>query len=197
MKTEIWKAHPKYTGIEVSTLGRVRTLDKMVSNGRGTWIVKGRVLKQDKCKNGYLQVQVKANGKFIKQRIHRLVAQTFLTNPDNFPEVNHKDNDRTNNNVNNLEWCTRSYNRQYREKYGEAKGKPILAANLSTLEVSRFRSQNEAGIVLGVNVGNINSVIKGRRKTAGGFWFTNADDNADDAINRKLYEIGKTGLNIR
>ena len=191
MKTEIWKAHPKYTGIEVSTLGRVRTLDKMVSNGRGTWIVKGRVLKQDKCKNGYLQVKVKANGKFIKQRIHRLVAQTFLTNPDNLPEVNHKDNDRTNNNVNNLEWCTRSYNRQYREKYGEAKGKPILAANLSTLEVSRFRSQNEAGIVLGVNVGNINSVIKGKRKTAGGYWFTNDDENADDAIKRKLHDIKK------
>jgi len=120
---------------------------------------------------------------------------------DNLPEVNHKNCDRDDNRVENLEWCSRSYNRQYREKYGvsqaEAQGHPLFAVNLSTFEVSHFRSQGEAGQALGVDKGNINRVIKGRLKQTNGFWFVNDDENADDAINRKLYEIGKTGLNIR
>jgi len=200
-KSEIWKSHPDIAGIKVSSFGRVRTLDKVVPCGKHTQFVKGRVLKPHDNGTGYLQVNVKVAGKWTKKYVHRLVAQAFISNPDSLPEVNHKDNDRTNNHVNNLEFCTRSYNMKYKEKFGisntEILGHPVFAINLSTLEVSHFHSQKEVSRELRVFNSNVNKVIKGRLKQTGGFWFTNADENADDAINRKLHEIGKTGLKIK
>jgi len=186
---EIWKSHPDIVGIEVSTLGRVRTLDRITSNGRGTYSVKGRVLKQWDNGNGYLHVNLRMNGKKVNKKVHRLVAETFIPNPDNLPQVNHLDCDRTNNNVENLEWCTASYNIKYREKFGEAQGHPLFAINLTTLKVSRYPSQIEASRELRVGQGNINAVIEGRLKQIGGYWFTNDDNNAADTIKQKLYEI--------
>ena len=197
-QVEIWKSYPDIPEIEVSTLGRVRTRDRMVSGkGNGTRFQKGRVLKQFISNSGYMRVNIKIDGKQIKKSVHRLVAQTFIENPNDLPMVNHLDCDRKNNDVENLEWCNNSYNQKYREEFGKASGRPVFAVNLATLEVSRFRSRMEAGRSLGVFYQSISKVIKGRFKQTGGYWFTNADDNADDAINRKLYEIGKTGLNIR
>jgi len=179
---EIWRVHPDIVGIEVSSLGRVRSL-------------KGCCYGINPGKNGYMRVCFRVNGKVVNKLVHRLVAQTFLPNPDNLPEVNHKDCNPQNNSVSNLEWCTTSYNRQYREKYGisqlESQGQPLFAVNLSTLEVSHFRAQREASRALGVNVGNINSVIKGKYKSTGGYWFVNDDENTDDAIKHKLQEIEK------
>lgn len=194
METEIWKAHPEYAGIEVSTLGNVRTLDMVTSSEKYTRFTKGRVLKQLDNHNGYLQVSIPVDEKWITKRAHRLVAKTFIPNPDNFPQVNHKDNNRTNNNVSNLEWCTASYNAKYREKYGKAKGLPVFAVYLATLEVLHFNSQIEASRVLGVDRPNINAVLKGSRKTAHGYWFVNDDGNAVDIVKSKLHDIGKTGL---
>jgi hypothetical protein len=191
METEIWKKNPEIEKLEVSTFGRVRTLDKVVPSGKYTRFIKGRVLKQFDNSKGYLQVNIKVDGKWTRKTVHRIVAQTFLPNPNSFPMVNHRDCDRTNNNVDNLEWCTAKYNSQYQEKYGKAKSKPVLALNLATLEVSKFKSQSEAGQALGANVGNINSVIKGRIKQTSGFWFVNDDDKATDAINNKLHKIRK------
>jgi len=195
-KSEIWKAHPEYAGIEVSTLGRVRTLDRVVSSEKGTRSLKGRVLKQQLKHNGYLQVGFYVNRKYVNKRVHRLVAQTFIPNPDGSPQVNHLDCDRANNNVSNLEWCDNSYNVQYREKFGKAQGSPLFAINLATLEVSQFRSQHEAGRALGIGVVNINNVIKGKTKQASGFWFVNDNGNAIDIVKSKLHDIGKTGLKI-
>jgi len=198
---EIWKVHPEYAEIEVSSLGRVRTLDKMVWNGWGTWLMKGRVLKQDECTNGYLQVCIKVNGKFIKQRIHRLVAQTFIQNPDNLPQVNHKNCNRADNRASNLEWCSNSYNQKYRNKFGvsqaEKTGYPLFAVNLATNEVLHFRAQREAGRELGIDRSCINNVINGRRNHTGGFWFVNDDGHAVDVVISKLHDIGKTGLKIK
>lgn len=197
-KAEVWRKHPDIEKIEVSSLGRVRTLDKEVLTKSGIRFVKGRILKQQENNCGYLQAQFYINGKQTKRLVHRLVAQTFIPNPYNLPQVNHKDNDRTNNNVSNLEWCSTSYNAKYREKYGlsttESQGSPLFAINLSTMEVLYFRSQGEAGRVLGVNSHHVNNVIKGRRKTAGGYWFVNADENVVDVAKHKLREIGKTKL---
>lgn len=186
---EIWKSHPEYAGIEVSTLGRVRTLDKMVRNGSGTRSLKGRVLKQFENHDGYMQIAFSVNGKVVSKLVHRLVAQTFLPNPDNLPMVNHKSCIRDDNRVENLEFCTASYNIQYREKYGESLGVPVLAINLTTLEVSRFKSQREASRVLGVLVSNINAVIKGTQKTAHGFWFVNDNSNGIEIDKDKLNNI--------
>jgi len=195
METEIWKSLPGVAGVEVSTFGRVRTLDKVVSSEKITQFIKGRVLKQNDNNCGYLQVNIPIDGKWALKLVHRLVAETFISNPENFLQVNHRDCDRTNNNVENLEWCTASYNQKYREKYGvsqtEAAGHPVFAVNLNTLKVSRFRSQHEAGRELGLFNQNIRAVIKGRRNCTGGFWFVNDDDKATDAIKNKLHKICK------
>lgn len=74
-------------------------------------------------------------------------------------------------------------------------GHPVFAIDLSTLKVSRFRSQYEAGRELGILQPSINMVIKGKRNQTCGYWFVNADDNAVDVVKSKLHDIGKTGLN--
>lgn len=199
-ESEIWRALPGIPGIEVSTFGNVRTLDRVVSSENGTRFLKGRVLKQWDSGTGYLNVKIPINGKQYSKLVHRLVAQTFIPNPDSLPEVNHKDNDRANNHVDNLEFCTRSYNMKYKEKFGisntEILGHPLFAIELATLKVTHFQSQNEASRVLGISVSSINMVIKGIRKQAGGFWFVNDDGHAVDVVKSKLHDVGGIGLKI-
>lgn len=197
-QVEVWKAHPELVGIEVSSLGRVRTLDRVTSSEKITRFQKGRILKQHDNGRGYLHVNIPINGKQATKKVHRLVAQTFINNPDNLPQVNHKDCNKKNNNAKNLEWCTASYNQKYRKKHGisqtEAAGHPLFAINLSTLEVSHFRSQQEAGRLIGFSQGNIGAVIRGEQKYTNGFWFTNDDDNSADLAKCKLHYIDKTRL---
>lgn len=100
---EIWKPVVGYEGLyEVSSYGRVRRVNK-------------DLLKLQNVK-GYNQVCLYKNGISTGLRVHRLVAQAFLPNPDNLPQVNHKDEDKTNNNVDNLEWCDNKYNNNYGTK---------------------------------------------------------------------------------
>jgi len=172
---ELWLKHPDIKKIEVSSFGRVRTLK---GHCYANWI----------DVDGYMKVKFRVNGKIVTKKVHRLVAETFIPNPNNLPQVNHKDNDRTNNNVSNLEWCSSAYNNQYRVKFGKSQGVPVLAVNLKTHEVSKFPSQAEAGRTLGVKQTNITGVVKGRLKQAGGYWFTSADGNATDT--------GKPGLKV-
>lgn len=177
---EIWRLYPEFDFIEVSTLGRVRTLDRVVSNGKGTRVEKGMILKQWLNKIGYLRVAFKKGSKLVNKPVHRLVAQTFIPNPDNLPQVNHKDCNPQNNSVSNLEWCTPEYNIEYREKYGkssaEVSGCPVYAVNLDTLKISKFKSQREAGRALGIVNQSINSVLKGRLKTTHGYVFAKAGE---------------------
>lgn len=193
VKNEVWKTYPEFPFVEVSTFGRVRTLNRVVTREKGMYVVKGRVLKQHPIIGGYLQVTFSVNGKTVTRYVHRLVAQTFLPNPDDLPEVNHKDNNPSNNNVSNLEWCTGEYNIAYREKYGkssaEVSGCPVYAVNLKTAEVSCFKSQSDAGRLLGVKQQSISSVIKGKRKTAGGYWFTNDNEHAIEYVRAKFGDI--------
>ena len=190
MNKEVWKPYPEFSFVEVSTFGRVRAVDRWVVDKRyGKRFVKGRILKQQRNRDGYLFVQFGLNGKQVKKKVHRLVAETFIPNPNNWPEVNHKNCDRTKNNVDNLEWCTHEYNQQYREKFGVALYRPVFAINLNTMKVSRFSSQSEASRELKTgqgNKGNICMVVRGKRKTAKGYWFTNADDNAVEATRAKF-----------
>lgn len=106
MENEIWKPVVGYEGkYEVSNMGRVKSLDYNKTDKRA-------LMKPQLCK-GYLRVLISSNGKRKQRLIHRLVAQAFIPNPNNLPEVNHKDEDKTNNRVENLEWCDRSYNINY------------------------------------------------------------------------------------
>jgi len=180
-ETEIWWRHPEIDKIEVSSFGRVRS-------------VKGHYYTNHPDRGGYMRVSFRMNGKKVNKLVHRLVAETFVHNPNSLPMVNHKDCNRSNNNAENLEWCTSKYNRQYQESFGEAAGVPVFAISLSKFKVSYFRSQHEAGRSLGVFQPHINAVIKGKLNQTRGFWFVNADDNAVDLTKQKLREIGKTKL---
>lgn len=183
---EVWETYPEFNFIQDSNFGRVRTIDRYVLHGKGTQFVKGRVLKQQLDKDGYLYVHFRVNGKLVNRKVHRLIAQTFLPNPNNWLQVNHKDNNPANNNVGNLEWCTGEYNIEYREKYGEAQNIPVYAVNLTTQEVSRFRSQSEAERVLVASNGSVNHVLKGQYKQTHGYWFTYADSNAVESTKAKF-----------
>ena len=91
METEIWKKHPEIEGMEVSTLGNVRVLDRLGSRENRTYSKKGRVLKQFDNGRGYMQVYFRVDGKRTMKYIHRLVAQTFIENNGNLPQINHRD----------------------------------------------------------------------------------------------------------
>lgn len=199
-KDEIWKTWPEAWYVQGSNLGRVRTLDRTVQTKHGLRLVQGRVLKQQCNRDNYLFVNFRLNGKQVNRLVHRIIAEAFIPNPDNLPQVNHKDCNRKNNNVLNLEWCDNSYNVRYREKYGvsqtETLGHPVYVINLKTQESLRFESQSEAGRELGVRQGDISAVLRGRQKTAGGYWFV--EDNGDDfkIDKNKLCKI-KSGMMFR
>lgn len=113
---EIWKPIVGWEGLyEVSNLGNIRSLDKYVNSGIKNNIKvlrKGQLLKI-RINQGYLEVTLTHNNKRKYCKVHRLVAQTFIPNPDNLPQINHKDENPLNNNVENLEWCTAKYNCNY------------------------------------------------------------------------------------
>ena len=114
MTEEIWRPVVGYEGLyEVSSYGRVRSLDRY---DRRNQFRKGKLLKNRDNGNGYLICILSKNGIVKNKYIHRLVLEAFIPNPDNLSEVNHKDEDKTNNNVDNLEWCDRKYNCNYGSK---------------------------------------------------------------------------------
>lgn len=113
----------------------------------GTVFKKDRILKPLKKSNGYLQVRLHKNGREKKYYLHRLVAQTFIPNPDNLPQVNHKDYDKTNNCVSNLEWCDNSYNVKYSgipNKLQDILGVKIIIKDLVLNTSKSYNSIKEA-----------------------------------------------------
>jgi len=119
---EIWKDIKGYEGAyQVSNLGRVKSLTRKVKTFNGFRTTKGQLLKPLKTNRGYYRVDLKQNQKDKYISIHRLVAEAFIPNPNKYLIINHKDNDPSNNAVDNLEWCTQSYNVKYAYQYGNAK----------------------------------------------------------------------------
>lgn len=149
----------------------------------------GRPLKPRPDGGGYAEVQLWKNNKGKHERLHRLFAEAYIPNPDGLPEVNHKDEDPMNWNLDNLEWCTRSYNQNYgtvNRRRGSAiseanKGKPrtwnsgrkrrpVIAVN-GWGEETRFSSGREAARELGIRQSGIAYVLSGKQKTSGGYSF--------------------------
>lgn len=138
--------------------------------GRKT-LVEEKILKQHYDRDGYKRVTLVSGLKkptFIQ--VHKLVAQAFIDNPNNYTQINHKDEDKTNNNVNNLEWCTIAYNNNYgtrNERANRTQGKPIYLINGDTKK--EFYSAGEAGRYLHKRPCNIIQCANGKYKTAYGY----------------------------
>lgn len=160
---EVWKDIEGYEGLyQVSDLGRVKRVKT------------NRVLKGSEDSWGYLKVNLSKNNIKSQQIIHRLVAQAFIPNPDNKSQVNHIDENKTNNMVSNLEWMTAKENSNHgtrNERAGKTQSIPIIATNIKTGESTEFNSGKECARQLDLNCGNITSALKGRRKQTGGYTF--------------------------
>ena len=123
---EEWRDIKGYEGLyQVSNLGRVKSLPRERRNRQGYYYTKEKILKQTNTSTGYKKVEL-FNGTRKSYKVHRLVAQAFLNNEYNKPQVNHKDGNKINNNVNNLEWVTGSKNIIHAYKTG-------LNPNMKTL----------------------------------------------------------------
>ena len=110
----LWREVAGYEGLyAVSDEGEVVSLPRVLSNGRGTFKTTGKALKQGTRAGKYKFVHLSKGNVQRCVSVHRLVAMAFLGNPENLPEVNHKDENPSNNRVENLEWCSRQYNIDY------------------------------------------------------------------------------------
>lgn len=148
---EQWKSIQGYENYyEVSNLGRVRSVDRLVPHARhGFTKQSGKVLTPAET-DGYLKVALSMNRSLRSFRVHRLVAIAFVDNPDSLQEVNHKDGDKLNNQSSNLEWCTHSQNVKHAFDNGLSialRGSENGNAKLAADDVIAIRSEYEYGKV--------------------------------------------------
>lgn len=161
---EVWKDVLGYEGLyQVSNLGRIKSLPRHTTRGKIRKLIPQR--------SGYLMFPAWKNGKLKLLSVHRCVAKAFIPNPKNLPQVNHKDECKTNNCVSNLEWCSAKYNTNYgtghmRATYSESKS--VLQLTLDGELVKRWLSATEAG-QHGFGEGNVANCCRGKLATAYGY----------------------------
>lgn len=162
MKQETWKDVKGYEGLyKISNTGLVLSLHYYKGNRQ-------QILKGGSDKDGYLQVVLCKNGKHKVFKIHRLVASHFIDNPDNLPQINHKDENKQNNYADNLEWCTNKYNNNYGTKNDWNK-KPIVQLSLDYKFICQYESVIEAARNINKNHSHIIQCCRKQRKTAYGY----------------------------
>lgn len=136
LSNEIWKPVVNFEGLyEVSNLGRIKALARRKNCNKGYGIIKEHIMKNSTNGGEYYKVPL-TNKEHIRKYylVHRLVAQAFIPNPDNLPQVNHIDGQKLNNNLENLEWCTREYNVRHSYKIGLNPSKKLMLEYINLLE---------------------------------------------------------------
>ena len=173
---EIWKDVIGYEGLyQVSNTGMVRSCDAYVQSKYGKRLRRGKNLRPTLNADGYLFLTLSKEGKTSNYRVNRLVAEAFLPNPEGFEVVNHKDKNKTNNLVENLEWCTAEYNTRY------SSAKAILQYETDGSFVAEWEAISDASRALGINLSNIAQCCRGFRKTAGGYMWKHKCQQPDFA----------------
>lgn len=172
---EVWKDISGYEGLyQVSNMGRVKSLPKLVGTRKlwrtcGGYIQKERILKPQDAGWGYLKVGLYKNGKFTQRKIHRLVLEAF--DPiENMAvlDVNHNDEDKHNNRLDNLSWVTPSQNVNWgtrNTRVSKANSKPVYCVELDKTFINMTTASEETGTRLSALCG----CVKGRYQTAGGY----------------------------
>lgn len=182
LTVEIWKDIKDYEGYyQASNFGRIRSLDRVVEVsilGRiYERILKGRILKTEVDKYGYHFLELSKNGIKKRKSVHRLVAETFIPNPNNLPQVNHKNEDKSNNCVWNLEWCTQPYNTNYgtrneriakKQINDHKKSKQVFQYTLNNELVNIWLSISECGRN-GYGIGSVSRCCNGIQNTHKGY----------------------------
>ena len=182
LKQEEWKPIPGYEGLyDISNYGRVKSY-QLDSNGK--------ILSPGKDGSGYLFVILCKDGKTKLRRMHRLVAEAFIPNPNNFPQVNHMDECKENNYFGNLEWCTHKYNLSYgtrTRRMAEKISKPVVQLDKKGNFISEFESLTEASKITGIDDGSICSCCnhKPGHYSAGGFIWIYKDEYTASQIQQE------------
>ena len=159
---EIWKDIPGYEGrYQVSNMGRVKSLPKRKGRGLG-YVIDESILRHSVNSRGYCNIVLCKDGKTKTFSIHRLVAENFIGNPDNLPEVDHKDRNKVNNRVDNLRWVTISENNMNRQN-----GFPVVCVETKMV----YKSAAEAGRELRLHGTSITACCRdqSRSHTCGGY----------------------------
>lgn len=175
---EEWRDIPGYEGLyQVSNFGRVRSLDRIVISNGFQRKIRGCILKPSVSRRGYYLICLQKESIPKTILVHRLVAQVFIPNPNNLPCVNHKSEIKTENSVENIEWCSYKYNSNYgtrTERFIKSKSKKVakIAPNGDVLEV--YNSAMDAAQTIPnkntrSQAGHIRDVCNGVYETSGGY----------------------------
>lgn len=185
LPNEEWRDVEGYEKLyQISNYGRVKSLSKqfLVSNqygkNKGYRTTKCKILKPQLDKYGYLRVTL-CNNKHKLLQVHRLVGLVFIPNVQFLPLINHKDENKTNNHVDNLEWCTHKYNSNYGtsiERMAKSQSIKVNQYDLNGNFIKQWVGINEVGRILNINHANIISVCQGKRNMAGGFIWRYVDE---------------------
>lgn len=148
---EVWKDIAGYEGYyQVSNLGRIKSLQTMKYSHIkkcAIAVMREKILKPYPDTKKYLLVDLKKDGNRDTQKVHRLVAKAFISNENNYPQVNHKDENKQNNCVDNLEWCTNQYNSTYgtaKERMADKHKKKVIQFSVTGEVVNKWNSIAEA-----------------------------------------------------